>query len=126
MSFHLCGSSGPFSVAGFELSISDSVTHADSALFFGFGSVGGVAAVGHFSETAHNISGRYGSIALPILTNQLPILVRDSSSRVCDCSSMSGSGCGPGPAINRLISVGPTATRRDCWDAPYFQDRSPS
>ena len=77
MSFHLSGSSETFSVAGFELIISDLITHADSALFFGFGSVDEVAAAGHFaghfSETAHNITGRYGSSALPFLTNQLPI-----------------------------------------------------
>ena len=73
MSFRACGSSGLFAVAGEELIISDSVTHADSALFFGFGSVGGVAAAGYFSELAHNITGRYGSSALPFLTNQLPI-----------------------------------------------------
>ena len=73
MSFHVCGRSGSFAVAGEQLIISDSVTHADSALFFGFGSADGVAAAGHFSETAHNITGRYGSSTLPFLTNQLPI-----------------------------------------------------
>ena len=64
MSFHLRGSSGPFSVAGFELSISDSVTDADSALFFGFGSADGGAAAGHFSS--YNITGRYESSVLPL------------------------------------------------------------
>eukprot|EP01050_Picozoa_sp_SAG11_P024332 SAG11_NODE_5149_length_1646_cov_3.250162_1_plen_75_part_00 len=73
MFFHVCGSSGSFAVAGEQLIISDSVTHANPALFFGFGSVGGVAAAGYFSEIAHNITGRYGSSALAFLTNQLPI-----------------------------------------------------
>eukprot|EP01050_Picozoa_sp_SAG11_P059444 SAG11_NODE_38519_length_252_cov_0.660131_1_plen_61_part_10 len=61
----MCSSSGSFAVTGEELIISDSVTHADSALFFGFGSADGGAAAGHFSS--YNITGRYGSSALPFL-----------------------------------------------------------
>eukprot|EP01052_Picozoa_sp_SAG31_P025166 SAG31_NODE_2192_length_6226_cov_6.328219_4_plen_227_part_00 len=34
MYFHVCGRSRSFAVAGEQLSVSDSVTHADSALFF--------------------------------------------------------------------------------------------
>eukprot|EP01050_Picozoa_sp_SAG11_P003023 SAG11_NODE_162_length_13962_cov_19.035562_12_plen_68_part_00 len=63
--FHVCGSSGSFAVAGEQLVISDSVTHANPALFFGFGSVGAVAVAGYLkSEIAHNITGRYGSSLL--------------------------------------------------------------
>eukprot|EP01052_Picozoa_sp_SAG31_P022663 SAG31_NODE_1814_length_7210_cov_12.878920_2_plen_87_part_00 len=61
--------------------------------------------------------------------NWLAVEAYDTSFRVCGCYSMNDVHCGescPGPAINRLISVGPTATRRPCWDAPYFEDRSQS
>eukprot|EP01051_Picozoa_sp_SAG22_P003864 SAG22_NODE_195_length_15606_cov_21.340878_7_plen_71_part_00 len=64
MSDSHCGSIGSFLAVGNQLIISNSVTCADSILFFGFGSaVGGVAA-DHFSS--YNITSRYGSSVLPL------------------------------------------------------------
>eukprot|EP01050_Picozoa_sp_SAG11_P025755 SAG11_NODE_5922_length_1432_cov_1.568642_2_plen_80_part_00 len=78
MSFHVCGSSGSFAVAGKELSISDSVTHVDQDSAHFFGSVGGVVAAGHFSK--NSITSRYGSNALSLLINWPPVVSAPSLS----------------------------------------------
>ena len=111
------GSGGTFSATDNRI-ILDSVTHADSALFFGFGSTDHGAAARHFSQ--NSITSRYRSRALSLLS--LRIGSHYSSLLCCGCNNISDS-CS-GPAINELIAVGPTATRGLCSDVPYFQNLS--